>query len=386
MKRIKARYSRTQKRERKRLKEEELTVIDACIASIGSSSNESKQILQQIPNQKKMKTLLKRMIQCMNKSLHTGSVVRDGNITVGDLNKASSVRIITGCDLNESKRQYPSDSTETTLTIRVQPLLVLDLNGILCHRSRVNKEPLDIQLRSSIGTVAHSAIIPRTDLDDFLRYLDQHFCIAIWTSAQRRTARRLLNMLIPIDIRQRILFMWGQNYCQAVRVTSSTSDPDTAKTVFVNDNDKIVVDESNDASESDGGDEIVFQKRLDQVWKAFPLWSADNTLLIDDTRDKCVFAIDNAIHPPSIHGQTLESFQSKVAHGVSQNQLDTRMSDEENQLRQMEFFQSLVGFWTRQPYLHCVQNIHKKAKHSYLAREQMSNSEFYRFLNANVYR
>jgi hypothetical protein len=384
----KARYSRAQKRERKRL-QEDLTSgrnDDSC-ASIMTGS---KQILQPLhPKKRKKVTLLQRMVQCMNDSLHTGSVVvRDDNSAVDDLNSVSSLRIITGCDMNESKRQHPPDSTGSIFTIRIQPLLVLDLNGILCHRSRGNKEPVNIQLRPSIGTMANTSIIPRTDLDDFLRYLDQHFCIAIWTSAKRRTANRLVNMLIPGDIRQRLLFIWGQNYCQAARATSSTSDQGTAaKTVTANDKDEVVVNESEGSDESDWDDETLFKKGLDKVWKDFPLWSADNTLLIDDTREKCVFAIGNAIHPPSIHGQTQESLHSNAVNGVSQNQFcTTTVSDEENQRQQMEFFQRLGEFWTRQPYLQSFHKIHK-VKHSFLAGEQqiMSNAELYRFLDTIVY-
>jgi hypothetical protein len=354
---------------------------DSCCSA--SNAVETKAILQENSKKKKRVTLLQRIVQCMNDTLHSGSVVRDVTCEVDDLNSTSSVRIITGCDMNESKRQYPPHSTESvlTLTIRIQPLLVLDLNGVLCHRSRWNKEPMNIQLRPSIGTMAQTAIIPRTDLDDFLRFLDQHFCIAIWTSAKRRTAKRLVNMLIPDDIRQRLLFIWGQNDCEAGRDRSSTSGPCTTKTVAVsaNDNDDGV-------DESDGEDETtIFEKRLDKVWKAFPFWSADNTLLIDDTREKCVFAIANAIHPPSIHGQTQESLHRNASNGVSQNQFFTPVSDQENEKQQLEFFQRLVGFWTRQPHVQSFQKIHK-TKRSCLAGDQIiSNTEYYQFLDANVY-
>ena len=66
----------------------------------------------------------------------------------------------------------------------------------------VHKEP-EVQLRPSIGTIAQTAIIPRTDLGTFLHFLDNHFCLAIWTSAKRRTAKRLLTMLIPEGIKSR---------------------------------------------------------------------------------------------------------------------------------------------------------------------------------------
>ena len=85
-------------------------------------------------------------------------------------------------------------------TIRVQPLLILDLNGILCHRDRKKKKsrPGGVPgvLRRFTGIVAQTPIIPRTDLLLFLHFLDCHFCLAIWSSAKPKTAKILLDLLL----------------------------------------------------------------------------------------------------------------------------------------------------------------------------------------------
>ena len=381
----KARYSRAEKRERKRL-QEDVKKDKADADDDAAAADETKPTCQPRPKRKRKKTtFLQRMIKCADESHHTQSVLAG---TIDDSEKISSIRIITGCDMDRSNQKIPPESATTcnsSLTIRIQPLLILDLNGILCHRSRSNKELGGVLLRPSIGTMAHTDIIPRTDLATFLRFLDKHFCLAIWTSAKRRTAKRLLAMLIPEDIRSRLLFVWGQNYCcQSDQVaTSSTSDPDNAAADNGDsDNDASLEEESDDDEDEDG---FIYEKRLDKVWKAFPLWSADNTLLVDDSPEKCGFAVASAIHPPPIHGQRNESIHSSSSatpdDGTSDN-LSLTMSDEDNEKRQLEFFQQLVSFWSRQPYLQTFQKVHKTRFHN-LIGEKISNTKYLRFMETS---
>ena len=54
--------------------------------------------------------------------------------------------------------------------------------------------------RQSCGNVAGTPIIQRTDLNSFLSFLDQHFTLAVWTSAKKRTADSLVDLLFPRDI------------------------------------------------------------------------------------------------------------------------------------------------------------------------------------------
>jgi len=124
--------------------------------------------------------------------------------------------------------------------IYVKPLIVLDLNGILCHRVRDftthpsiiatamqlnghNREIISTAaLQNDRGTPQHQQTMPtttishsmkmihqnlyrpsaahiagtpiiyRTDLVSFLTMLDQNFTLAVWTSAKRKTARLLV--------------------------------------------------------------------------------------------------------------------------------------------------------------------------------------------------
>jgi hypothetical protein len=368
-KRKKARYSKAMKKERKEKFEHNNVRIECTQQSNPQQPNRDKQAKKK----KKKLTVLQRIQKCAKESLHTGSVElehRDEGDDDDDddafWKRIRAVRISSGCDFEESKRQFPSDSI--SFTVHVQPLLILDLNGILCHRSRSRKEPHGVQLRSSIGTVSLTPVIPRTDLSDLLQYLDQHFCLAIWTSAKRKTAKALVDLLIPQNIRDRLLFVWGQNYCHAVH---SSPKSQTAVTVEHDEDD----DDDDNCEEVMSDEDVVFEKRLDKVWTAFPLWSSNTTLLIDDSPDKCPFASANAIHPPPLHGQLQES----------QNGSAPLISDEENERMQSEFFHTLVQFWSRQPHLQTHLGPNKTKCQGWSGtRDKISYVNYYEFLETHA--
>jgi hypothetical protein len=236
---------------------------------------------------------------------------------------SSMIRVVTSSSLYESRKHFPPAPDLFATTIRVQPLLILDLNGILCHRSRKHREPLGVQLRELIGNVAGTPVVPRMDLLDLLRLLDQYFCLAIWTSAKRHTARVLLDMLVPAPIQQRFLFVWTQSECHHAVVgggeAQQQQQPNTNTDYHHND--------------------VVFEKHLPKIWKAFPLWNADNTLLVDDSPDKCPYAVANAIHPPPIHGQ----WRPPSSFDEQQEQL--WRPDSQNERYQYDFFQQFIDHW-----------------------------------------
>ena len=92
----------------------------------------------------------------------------------------------------------PSDSSQVQVVsippsraiIHVKPLIILDVNGILCHRLRHKPEGLQlsashrrskqiITFRQSIGHVANTDIVPRSDLHQFLTSLNNSFNLAV---------------------------------------------------------------------------------------------------------------------------------------------------------------------------------------------------------------
>lgn len=210
------------------------------------------------------------------------------------------------------------DFASTEVRINVKPLIVLDLNGILCFRIRRQLKFADQEVntiypyRPQLGPdIAQTPIIPRPDVASFLEYLDQHFCLAIWTSARAKTANELIKILVPEPVRDRLLFVWSQTQCEGSLQTPDSSIPS----------------------------DMVYRKNLDAVWKKYPLWNTCNTLLIDDSPDKCIYYKENSIHPPSLNGRHVPTDRSFIHPKV-------QMSDEENVAKQLEFMQKLVQHWT----------------------------------------
>ena len=236
-----------------------------------------------------------------------------------------NIKVITTVNLptKKERRRCAMESPLHTVIIHVQPLLILDINGILCHRIRKHKEPVGIiSYRAATEYLANTPIVPRTNLKEFLAYLNEHFCLAVWTSAQPKTAKRLVKALFPISIANNLLFCWGQNRCNAVH-------------------------DNKDNNNNNQAAEVVFEKQLDKVWNEFPMWNQFNTLLIDDSPDKCSSFRHNALHPPPLNGQSEppipDAAEVSKRHGLKQ--IKQWISDEENARLQQVFFDKLVDFW-----------------------------------------
>jgi len=281
----------------------------------------------------------------------------------------------------------------------VKPLIVLDVNGILCHRYRKREIPQDISsairnasmkelfpsedkgdtspvsirqrfYRDSIANIAKTPIIPRSDLNHFLRLLNDHFTLAVWTSAKEANANSLVEVLFPTDIARQLLFIWNQDQCDVDR------DHDDTRQGVVNHN-LVTSEHSNHTNVNEIVAEknemmaptvhrkqpyrkIIYIKRLQKVWDEYPLFNKSNTLLIDDSPEKCPMEYKlNTLHPPPIFGLNQVALESLVLsthynsetessnlndkghHGLSFDQY----SDELNQQRQFLFFQRLAKHW-----------------------------------------
>jgi hypothetical protein len=227
-----------------------------------------------------------KLLKCAQDAHFTGSVqywhYESHEEQKGD-NESIQVSTYCGCE----KRPPPSHISSKW--IHVQPLLIMDLNGILCHRIRHPTNPSSF--RPSAANIANTPVIARVDLVPFLSFLDAHFTLAVWTSAKTKTAKQLVSLLFPIPVKERLLFIWGQPKCDAIAIQ--------------------------------GKEKLLFQKPLSRVWNEYPLWDTTNTLLLDDSPTKCPdFA--NTLHPPRLDGRF---------HGES---------DLENEKLQFDFFQQLV--------------------------------------------
>jgi hypothetical protein len=110
--------------------------------------------------------------------------------------------VVTFCNFGSSSTNTSSvssptssDSTPIPQSVRaiitVKPLIILDVNGILCHRLRQKSQVLPlspaphsrtkrvITFRPSVGHVANTDIVPRSDLHQFLTMLNNNFSLAV---------------------------------------------------------------------------------------------------------------------------------------------------------------------------------------------------------------
>jgi hypothetical protein len=223
-----------------------------------------------------------------------------GDLPSNYLPPGTRIEVVTSCTLPvpASFVQNSGQETSPVHRIHVQPLLVLDLNGILCHRIRAHRDP-DVPktaYRQATANIANTPVIPRTDLIEFLSFLDGHFCLAVWTSAKSKNAMALAKHLFPPDIFDRLVFVWSQHACDVIEEQGET----------------------------------IFEKNLAKVWKESPMWNSHNTILIDDSRDKCQRWHLNAVHPPKLHGRKSHELEEGI------------MADEVNEKLQREFFMELV--------------------------------------------
>jgi len=274
--------------------------------------------------------------------------------------------------------------------IHVKPLLVLDLNGILCRRLRAREIPAQLQnisslfstdknqtihqyYRTPITSIARTPIIARTDLEQFLPFLDEYFTLAVWTSAKLLTAKSLVKTLIPDDIRRRLLFIWGQDRCESIYMprTAESEMIKSIKKTYQSEETAIEKDQQTkippqSQPESNYYQKTLFRKHLSKVWAKYPLWNEFNTLYLDDSPEKCPEKYSgNALHPPPISGlnsfalnclvQDTKGWGTNISKADIKNESSSTFEDmdesvriycdEINQKKQLAFFEKLVKDW-----------------------------------------
>lgn len=232
--------------------------------------------------------------------------------------------------------------------IFIKPLLVLDINGILCHRIRESRLPHAIaqilkdsqkfnahqthrrttsMYRPAIGHVANTHIVSRTDLIPFLNILNDHFTLALWSSAKRKTIKNMVDMLFPYNIKENLLFIWGQEHCDCIHeseISSSYHDSIYRKQHF---------------------EGKIYTKNVGKVFAKYPLFNVTNTLLIDDNPTKCPKYIANCIHPSPIMGLDLNVILQQIGKEEFDKSGMEIYCDETNERNQRIFFEKLIDFW-----------------------------------------
>ncbi|KAL7498463.1 hypothetical protein ACHAWT_007138 [Skeletonema menzelii] len=261
--------------------------------------------------------------------------------------KSEVVTTTSFCDFSTNTN---SDSSQLSIPpsvraiIHVKPLIILDVNGILCHRLRHKSQELlspassssyrrakqKVTFRPSIGHIANTDIVPRSDLHQFLTLVNNRFSLAVWTSATRKTAKQLVRLLFPDEIRENLVFIWHRNFCTLVEnKDKGQSQGSDASELESNSN------KTNKSQKKPSHEDLIAIKSLSKVWASYPIWNATNTLLLDDSPEKCPTKYrKNALHPTKICGTITD------IGGVFFD------NDEENQKKQRCFFELLANTWS----------------------------------------
>ncbi|PKS05368.1 hypothetical protein jhhlp_008742 [Lomentospora prolificans] len=178
-------------------------------------------------------------------------------LTVGDHRSGSPTPLQ---DYNDQANLPPVEtSTKQDL------LVILDLNGTLLYRPKASKKP--------------SSFVARPWAVEFVAYCVENFTTVIWSSAQPRNVKAMVDKLLPADIRGKLVAIW--------------------------DRDRFDLDPRSYHNK------VVCYKQLKIVWsdqvvsKAHPnslrngRWTQANTVLIDDSPEKAKSEPYNHLEVPS---------------------------------------------------------------------------------------
>ncbi|GMI24312.1 hypothetical protein TeGR_g15137 [Tetraparma gracilis] len=158
----------------------------------------------------------------------------------------ATTSIAVSCTLPEG--EAPPPPSFATTTYHVRPLIVFDVNGILCDRIRRGNPHPDEQnqdVEGSVGRVAGAETVPRENLEAIVSCLPP-FAVAVWSSCQRQTLKQLLPLVLPQDVIDRLLFTWSVAQCK-------------------------------------GDDRL---KNVSKITAEFPLWDESSVLIVDDSPEK----------------------------------------------------------------------------------------------------
>lgn len=155
--------------------------------------------------------------------------------------------------LREALPSSPSDNLDR---FTLQPgrrrrkvLAVLDLNGLLFFREKIEQTPKGIIPHAQVGTFN---VWDRRHSETFLDFMFDTFDIGVWSSARQENVVKLVERTFGAGRMSALVFMWDQSYCT---VEKRKPRP-------------------------------LFAKDLKKVWTAFPQYVNGNTFLLDDDEEK----------------------------------------------------------------------------------------------------
>jgi hypothetical protein len=126
-------------------------------------------------------------------------------------------------------------------------LVIFDLNGVLIYRKYARGEFVS-NFPDGAFVLDNHLIWIRPGLDELFDYAFEHFEVAVWSSMQEINVNKILPYLFK---ERKLYFAWSQKHCWYIPKTDTRT------------------------------------KVLENVWDVHLNFNNDNTLIIDDSKDKC---------------------------------------------------------------------------------------------------
>ena len=186
------------------------------------------------------------------------------------------------------KRIITNTNTTTTTNkksnINKKKLLIFDLNGVLIYKKKKRS-------RSKTFTI-------RPHAKDFIEAMGERFELAVWTSRSIEKAQVIVDTLFPSN---NLLFIWYNDKCDKFLENSGDGDDD---------------------DDDDGAPIIHYVKDLEKVWKEYNDYDETNTILLDDSIEKCVMnKSHNCIHPRSFIKKGYSHLKHNIPNSEDDNEL-----------------------------------------------------------------
>lgn len=199
-------------------------------------------------------------------------------------------------------------------------LIILDLNGTILNRlthehefKLFRKHPIVMQRTLSTDITIHgSKIMFRPHRLGFLEHLLQHFDVAVWTSSRPKNAFAMVHYSFEPLLDFKSLRLESKRYglsARQVLLGQSDLKAKEKEAELMNETKNrhrlafIWTQEECDTVEIERieGEKYVKplrKKDLTKVWTAFPQYSPQNTIIVDDTREKLAEHNDNHLVIP----------------------------------------------------------------------------------------
>ena len=143
-----------------------------------------------------------------------------------------------------------------------------------------------------------------------------------------------MRLLFPDEIREKLVFIWHRNFCDLVENTDKGANR-RRNDLELESSSNSSNNETEDSKKKPSHEDIIAIKSLAKVWASYPIWNTTNTLLLDDSPEKCPTKYrKNALHPVQICGTN-----NDIGGAYFDN-------DEENQTSQRCFFELLAKHWS----------------------------------------